>query len=89
MTAVIIAIVSLVVFGIPIVLAVDGRARGPLLVGAAFLYGSGTMYFVLLTLSIVHIRWTLLSVTIFALLIFCAAAAVNEAMLTLCSIGLS
>jgi hypothetical protein len=74
MTATLIAILSLAVFGIPIVLTVDRNARGPLLIGTAFLYGSGTMYLVLLTLSVAHIRWTLISVTIAALVIFCAAA---------------
>ena len=74
MTATLIAILSLAVIGIPIALAVDRSARGPLLVGTAFLYGGGTMYFVLLTLSVAHIRWTLLSVTIASLIVFCAAA---------------
>src|SRR5438445_8061012 len=74
MTATLIAILSLAVFGIPIALAVDRNARGPLLIGTAFLYGSGTMFLVLLALSIAHIRWTLISVTIASLLIFCSAA---------------
>jgi hypothetical protein len=74
MTATFIAILSLAVLGIPIALAVDRRARGPLLIGTAFLYGSGTMYLVLLTLSVAHIRWMLISVTIASLIVFCAAA---------------
>jgi hypothetical protein len=74
MTATLIAILSLIVLGIPTAIAIDRRARGPLLVGTAFLYGSGTMYLVLLTLSIVHIRWTLLSVTIASLIVFCGVA---------------
>jgi hypothetical protein len=74
MTATLIAILSLAVLGIPIILAVDRSARGPLLIGTAFLYGSGTMYLVLLTLSVAHVRWTLISVTIASLIIFCAAA---------------
>jgi len=74
MTATLVAILSLAVLGIPIALAVDRRARGPLLIGTAFLYGSGTMYLVLLTMSVVHIRWTLISVTIASLIVFCAAA---------------
>jgi len=78
MTAVLIAILSVTVFGVPIALAVDRRARGPLLIGTAFLYGSGTMYFVLLGLSIAHIHWTLISVTIASLLIFCAAFAMRR-----------
>lgn len=74
MTATLVSILSLVVLGVPIAMAIDRRARGPLLVGTAFLYGSGTMYLVLLTLSIVHVRWTLLGVTIVSLIIFCVAA---------------
>jgi hypothetical protein len=74
MTATVVAILSLAVLGIPIALAMDRRVRGPLLIGTAFLYGSGTMYLVLLTLSIVHIRWTLISVTIASLIVFCVAA---------------
>jgi hypothetical protein len=74
MTSTLVAILTLAVLGIPIVLAVDRRARGPLLVGAAFLYGSGTMSLVLLMLSVVHVRWTLLSVAIASLVIFCATA---------------
>src|SRR5438067_7626186 len=74
MIVTLIAILSLAVFGLPIALAVDRNARGPLLIGTAFLYGSGTMFLVLLALSIAHIRWTLMSVTIASLLIFCAAA---------------
>lgn len=74
MTSTLVAILSLTVFGVPIALAIDRRARGPLLIGTAFLYGSGTMYLVLLGLSIAHIRWTLISVTIASLVIFCAAA---------------
>src|SRR5437660_8617632 len=74
MIVTLIAILSVAVFGIPIALAVDRNARGPLLIGAAFLYGSGTMFLVLLALSIAHIRWTLISVTIALLVLFCAAA---------------
>jgi hypothetical protein len=74
MTPTLVAILSLIVLGIPITLAVDRRARGPLLVGASFLYGSGAMFVVLLALSIAHLRWTLFSVTAAALAIFCVAA---------------
>src|SRR5436305_12784291 len=74
MTATLFAILSLTVFGVPIALVVDRNARGPLLIGTAFLYGSGTMYLVFLALSVAHIRWTLISVTIASLIVFCAAA---------------
>lgn len=74
MTATLIAILSLAVLGIPIALSVNRRARGPMLIGTAFLYGSGTMFLILLALSIAHIRWTLISVTIASLIVFCAFA---------------
>jgi len=71
-----VAILSLAVLGIPIALNTDRSSRGPMIVGTSFLYGSGTMFLVLLTLSIVHIRWTLISVSVAALAIFCAAAVI-------------
>jgi hypothetical protein len=72
MWAVIVAILSMIILGLPVVLALDRSARGPFLLGAAFLYGSGTIYLVLLLLSTLHVRWTILSVTIPALLIWSA-----------------
>jgi hypothetical protein len=48
MAAVLLAILSLTVLGIPIALALDRGARGPLLLGTAFLYGSGTVFVILL-----------------------------------------
>ncbi|HXA17335.1 MAG TPA: hypothetical protein VN380_10100 [Thermoanaerobaculia bacterium] len=74
MTSTLIAILSLTVLGIPIALSVDRNSRGPMIIGTSFLYGSGAMFLVLLTLSIAHIRWTLISVSVTALAIFCAAA---------------
>ena len=74
MTATLVAILSLTVLGIPITLAVDRRARGPLLVGSSFLYGSGAMFVVMLALSVAHVPWTLISVSASALVIFCGAA---------------
>lgn len=65
-----IAILSLLVLGLPATLAVDRRARGPLLLGAAFLYGSGVIFLVMLALSIVHIRWSMTSVGVAAMLAF-------------------
>ena len=73
MTPALIAILSLTVLGIPIALNADRGSRGTLLIGTAFLYGSGAMFLVLLTLSIVHIPWSLISVTIAALAILCTA----------------
>jgi len=69
--AVLIAIISLTVLGIPIALALDRAARGPLLLGAAFLYGSGTIFLVLLV-----VPWTLPAVAIGALTVAIIAAIV-------------
>ncbi len=76
MTATLIAILTLTVLGIPIALSADRSSRGPMIIGTSFLYGSGTMFLVLLTLSIAHIRWTLISVSVAALAIFSAAAVI-------------
>src|SRR2546430_15903515 len=70
MTAVLIAIVSLLVLGIPATFALDRRARGPLLLGASFLYGSGVIFLILLGWSTVGLRWSLVGITIAALVIW-------------------
>lgn len=75
MTTTLVAILSLAVLGIPIALNADRRGRGAMLIGTAYLYGSGAMFFVLLTLSVVHVRWTLVSVTATALVVFCLLGA--------------
>ena len=62
MTPVVIALLSLIVFGLPITLAIDRRARGGLLLGTAFLYGSAFIFFVLLALSLLNVRWSVVSV---------------------------
>ncbi len=69
MAPVLIAILSLTVLGIPFVLAIDRDASPLRLLGLACLYGTGAMYFVLLALSVLHVRWTLVSVTIAALVV--------------------
>ncbi len=74
MSATLVAILSLTVLGIPIALSIDRSSRGPMIIGTSFLYGSGTMFLVLLALSIAHISWTLISVSVSALAVFCAAA---------------
>jgi hypothetical protein len=68
MAPVVVAIVSLTVLGIPFVLALDRSASPLRLLGLAFLYGCGVIYFVLLALSVLGVRWTLVSVTIAALI---------------------
>jgi hypothetical protein len=74
MAAAIVSIVSMAVLGLPIALAVDRRARGPLLIGTAFLYGNGLVFFVLLALSVIGVRWTL--VTVVAGLLGCWVAGI-------------
>ena len=69
MAPVLVAILSLTVLGIPFVLAVDRSAPPLRLLGLAFLYGTGVIYFVLLALSVLHVRWSLLSVTIAAIVV--------------------
>jgi hypothetical protein len=69
MAPVLIAILSLTVLGIPFVLAVDREAPPLRLLGLACLYGTGVIYFVLLALSVLHVRWTLVSVTIAAIFV--------------------
>src|SRR5207245_2194384 len=63
-----IAILSMTVIGLPIVLALDRRARGPMLLGLAFLYGSGWIFLVLLALSVLQVQWTIVMATTAALL---------------------
>ncbi len=67
MTAALVAILSILVLGLPVTLAIDRSARGPVLLGLAFLYGSGLVFFALLVLSVLHIPWSLVSVAITAL----------------------
>ena len=40
------------------------RARGPLPLGTAYLYGSGLIFLMMLALSVEHIRWTVVSVVV-------------------------
>jgi len=73
MAAVIIAILSMIVIGLPIALTLDRSARGLSLLGLAFLYGSGWIFVVLLAFAALHIQWTVLLVTIGGLLSFLVA----------------
>jgi hypothetical protein len=72
MTAVLIAVLTMTVVGIPVTLALDRGARGPLLVGLAFLYGSAATWAALFLMSILHIKWT--PVTAMAVLMLIAIA---------------
>src|SRR5438874_10269674 len=70
MTATLVAILSLVVLGLPVALALDRQARGLVLLGTSFLYGSGVIFFILLGWSVVGGRWSVVGVTIAALAIW-------------------
>ena len=48
MIAILFAIVIVIAAGLPLALAIDRSARGPLLVGLAILYGSGAVMFALM-----------------------------------------
>lgn len=61
MIAVAVAILTMTVVGLLLAIAIDSAARGALLLGLAFLYGSGATTFALLLLSVLHIEWTALS----------------------------
>src|ERR1051325_4893050 len=72
MAAALIAVLSLTVLGVPFVPALDRDAPPLRLLGLAILYGTGAVYFVLLALSVLHVRWTLLDVSIAVLLMSAA-----------------
>jgi hypothetical protein len=72
---IVVAIITTLVMGIPIALAVDRNARGPMLVGLAYLYGTGVIYAVMLTLAVIGAHWTAINVTAIALLIAIACFA--------------
>ena len=68
MVGALLAVAFMTLIGIPIALGVDRNARGPLLFGTAFLYASGWMFFALLAMSLLHIKWTIPTVSIAGLL---------------------
>lgn len=66
MAAVLVAILSLTVFGLPFVLAIDRDAPPLRVAGLAFLYGSGAMYFVMLAMP----SWSLVRVCVVSLVVW-------------------
>src|ERR1700682_3478700 len=64
MTATVVAMLSMTVVGLCIALAIDRSLRGPMLLGLAYLYGSGAIFVVMFLLAILHIRWNLLTVCV-------------------------
>ena len=73
MAAVVIAIASMALLGLPLVLAADRDAPPLRLFGLSFLYGSGAIYLILFALSALRVRWTMASAAIAALAVFLAA----------------
>jgi hypothetical protein len=66
---VVVAIITTTVLGIPIALAIDRNAKGPILLGLSYLYGTGLIYAVELTLAVAGIHWSALNVTAIAIVI--------------------
>ena len=66
---VVVAILTTIVFGIPVVLAVDRNARGPMLLGLGYLYGAGVIYIVELALALIGVRWNAVNVNAIAIAI--------------------
>ncbi len=62
-------VITLTVVGMMIALVIDRHLSGPSLIGLGFLYGTGVVYLVMLTLSVVGVRWSILNVTAVLLLI--------------------
>jgi hypothetical protein len=65
-------ILTTTVIGIPIALALAPRRRLAT-IGAAFLFGSGVVYAVMLMLAIAHVNWSLVNITALALALSAAA----------------
>ena len=59
-----VAILTTLVIGIPMTLAVDRDARSGALIGLSYLYGCGAVWAVLFTLSLLHVRWTAMTTTV-------------------------
>jgi hypothetical protein len=88
MTAALLAVLAMIVIGLPVTLALDRAARGLTLLGLAILYGSGSIWLVMLAESVLdaaegggataslHIAWTPISVTIGALAVATIAAVI-------------
>ncbi len=76
MIAVLIAILTATVIGLPLTIAADRSARGVRLLGLAFLYGGGAVTFALMFLSVIQVPWTALTAYVALIVIALAAWAV-------------
>jgi hypothetical protein len=70
MISAIVSVLLVTLLGVPIVRAVDRAARGALLGAMSFLYGSGAVFLLMLTLSTLQARWTAGVVGVSALALF-------------------
>ncbi|MDQ6803066.1 MAG: glycosyltransferase family 39 protein [Acidobacteriota bacterium] len=64
MTATVVAMLSMTVVGLGIALAIDRSLRGPMLLGLAYLYGSGAVFAVMFALTLLRIRWNVFTVSV-------------------------
>lgn len=64
-----VAILTTAVLGIPLVIAADARARGGILAGMSFLYGSALVYASLFVLSLIGVPWSAANATALALVV--------------------
>jgi hypothetical protein len=69
---VVVAILTTTVLGIPVTLLIDRNARGPILVGLSYLYGTAVIYFVELALALLGVRWTLFDVNLLTIIVSAA-----------------
>jgi len=74
---VVVAILTTTVLGIPVALAIDRNARGPMLVGLAYLYGTAVIYFVELALALLGVHWTLFDVNLIAIIVSAGCFAIG------------
>jgi hypothetical protein len=74
MISALVSVLLVALLGVPIVRAVDRAARGALLAAMSFLYGSGAVFLLMLTLSTLQVRWTAGVAGISALALFGVAA---------------
>jgi hypothetical protein len=72
MAAVVVAIVTATVLGIPLALALDRHVRGPELVGLGFLYGCGLVYAAAFVLALSGVSWSAANITAVALAVSAA-----------------
>ena len=66
-------LLSLVVVGMPVVLLIDRRTQGIILIGLSFLYGCGIAAAALLALSLVGLEWSLFRLVAILMSVFVVA----------------